>query len=144
MFSDATTRYPDGMKLRRILRQIQSKHLLPQPRTQLPGFDATYYLYWYRDVARYGAGPLEHYLTIGWKEGRDPSAGFSTDGYLTANPDVKASDVNPLIHFLEYGLAEGREGFGKDPGLAPPKPRMLPPDGSQKLLAPPKDETASV
>lgn len=125
------------MKLRAVIRKIQSKQQRSRPRTRMPGFDATYYLYWYRDVALYGDGPLEHYLRIGWKEGRDPSAGFSTDGYLNAHADVKASGENPLVHFLEFGLAEGRQGFQKDPDIAPPRPRLLPPDGAQKLLAPP-------
>ena len=88
-------------------------------RNPLPGFDPIYYHYWYRDSASFGAGPMVHYLTYGWKEGRDPSAGFSTSGYLEANPDVTALKMNPLLHFLEYGpggrttrLAEGPEPAG--------------------------------
>ena len=104
----------------------------------MPGFDAIYYTYWYRDVVQYGHGPLEHYLKVGWREGRDPSAGFSTDGYLETNPDVKASGNNPLMHFLDYGLAEGRAGWAKAPNLPAPRPRVVAPDAPQKLLAPPR------
>ena len=105
-------------------------------RNPLPGFDPIYYHYWYRDSASFGAGPMVHYLTYGWKEGRDPSAGFSTSGYLEANPDVTALKMNPLLHFLEYGLVEGRQGWQKDPNLPAPRPRSA--EEPMKLLAPPR------
>ena len=56
--------------------------------------------------------PLQHYLTYGWKEGRDPSAQFSTNQYLAAYGDVAAAGINPLQHYLEYGAVEGRSTFG--------------------------------
>ena len=59
-------------------------------------------------MAAAGVDPLQHYLTYGWKEGRDPSANFDTKAYLAANPDVAAAGVNPLEHFLQYGAGEGR------------------------------------
>lgn len=102
----------------------------------LPGFDPIFYLYWYRDVRTYPDGPLHHFLTYGWKEGRDPSAAFSTRGYLDANADVARGGMNPLIHFLEFGLAEGRGGWLKDPNQPPANP--VPPDPPMKLLAPPR------
>jgi hypothetical protein len=107
-------------------------------RSRLPGFDPLYYQYWYRDVLDYPGSPLAHYLQIGWKEGRDPSAGFSTVGYLNANPDVKNAGKNPLVHFLDNGLAEGRKGWQKDIGAPPPLPTSveLPP----KLLSGPRAE----
>lgn len=80
----------------------------------MPGFDETFYLAAYADVRQFSGTPLQHYLTHGWKEGRDPSRGFSGDGYLAANPDVKASGLNPLVHFLGHGLAEGRKGWEKE------------------------------
>jgi hypothetical protein len=79
--------------------------------TDLGGFDADWYLYANVDVAESGQDPLEHYLTKGWLEGRNPSAFFSTRGYLEANPDVAASGMNPLVHFWNHGLAEGRNGW---------------------------------
>ena len=102
---------------------------------RLPGFDEIYYRYWYRDIPG-SMDAARHYLTIGWKEGRDPSAGFSTRGYLSANPDVAQSRANPLIHFLNYGLAEGRQGWAKEPGHPAPAP-SAPIDFAMKLLAPP-------
>ncbi|WP_244473769.1 hypothetical protein [Methylobacterium sp. Leaf112] len=122
------------MKIPRIIQKLRSL----STEGLMPGFDAIYYRYWYRDVSQYPGTPLQHYLRHGWKEGRDPSAGFSGDGYLAANPDVKANGFNPLVHFLEFGLAEGRKGWAKDPKAPAPLGRYVPPGEPQKLLAPPK------
>ena len=62
------------------------------------GVDRAWYLQTYPDVAAAGVDPVEHYLTHGWRERRDPRADFSTSGYLRVNPDL---DGNPLIHYLE-------------------------------------------
>lgn len=77
------------------------------------GFDETYYLKNYPDVALSGANPRDHYSQYGWKEGRDPSDYFSTSGYLARNPDVAAAAVNPLDHFIKYGASEQRTGWRK-------------------------------
>ena len=74
-----------------------------------PDFDATYYLAHNPDVAAAKVDPLLHYLTYGWKEGRDPNAYFSTTWYLAQNPDVAAAKANPLEHFEYYGWREGRD-----------------------------------
>ena len=105
-------------------------------RSRLPGFDPLYYQYWYRDVATYSGGALGHYLDIGWREGRDPSAGFSTNGYLLANPDVRAAGINPLVHFLEVGLSESRRGYEKSVGAPAPAPSAIEP--SPRLLTGPR------
>lgn len=72
-------------------------------------FDAEYYLLNNLDVAAAGADPYQHYMTTGWKEGRDPSALFNTRFYLNQNPDVAAARVNPLEHFETIGWKEGRD-----------------------------------
>lgn len=120
------------MNLIRRLWLSEPRRLYSNP---LPGFDPIYYCYWYRDVSPSPTGPLDHFLTRGWMEGRDPSPGFSTRGYLNANPDVAREGVNPLLHFLEHGLSEGRMGWQKDPGQAPPQPGP-----TLKLLAPPRPD----
>ncbi len=74
-----------------------------------PDFDAAYYLAHNPDVAKAGVDPLQHYLTFGWKEGRDPDAFFSTNWYLAHNPDVAKAGVNPLLHFEYNGWQEGRD-----------------------------------
>lgn len=78
-----------------------------------PLFDLAFYFAVYPDVAAQAAttpgfDPIEHYLTVGWREGRDPSAEFSTDAYLASNTDVADADINPLLHFVMSGRAEGR------------------------------------
>src|ERR1043165_1561136 len=73
-----------------------------------PSFDAEYYLEAYSDVATAGVDPMDHYLTQGWREGRNPAATFDTTYYLESNPDVRDSGVCPLIHYVNSGAAEGR------------------------------------
>ncbi len=75
----------------------------------LPDFDPAYYLAQNPDVAASGMDPLRHYLSVGWTEGRDPSALFSTRYYLSHNPDVAAAGVNPLLHYEQTGWTEGRD-----------------------------------
>ncbi|MFK5596791.1 class I SAM-dependent methyltransferase [Methylobacterium sp. HMF5984] len=77
---------------------------------QFPGFDQVYYLDRYPDIREAGVDPLQHFMDLGWREGRDPSPGFNVAGYLAANPDVRESGGNPLLHYLNYGLAQGRVG----------------------------------
>jgi phytanoyl-CoA hydroxylase len=71
--------------------------------------------------ARY---PWLHYLTLGWRNGLDPSPTFSTTGYLDANPDVRLSGLNPLLHYVAYGRAEGR--YAPAPGQWGASSRALP------------------
>ena len=73
-----------------------------------PLFDGDWYVRKYTDVAAAGADPAWHYITLGWREGRDPGPLFSTKAYLRANKDVVLSGANPLLHFIEHGLSEGR------------------------------------
>lgn len=71
-------------------------------------FDEAYYTQRYPEVAESGMAPIEHYLSIGWREGKNPSHEFDSAFYLSANPDVLAANMNPLLHFVKYGKAEGR------------------------------------
>lgn len=70
-------------------------------------FDETFYLDSYPDVAKADVDPLDHYLTNGWREGRDPSATFSTNFYLGNNLGAAASGTNPLLHYIREGRFEG-------------------------------------
>ena len=47
-------------------------------------FDRAFYLATYPDVATSDFDPLTHFMTLGWREGRDPSPTFYTDAYLAA------------------------------------------------------------
>ena len=73
-----------------------------------PLFDAAYYLSHNPDIKAAGVDPYLHYITAGYKEGRDPSALFSTSFYLRTNSDIAAAGINPLLHFETTGWKEGR------------------------------------
>lgn len=70
-----------------------------------------YYLETYQDVHEAGLDPLEHYLSHGWKEGRNPSEAFSTQDYINHYSDVRLTGVSPLEHYIRYGCKEGRAIF---------------------------------
>lgn len=63
---------------------------------------------WYRehnsDVDFTSTLPLAHYLTTGWREGRNPSAHFDTQWYLRKYREAADSDICPLLHFLLFGF----------------------------------------
>ena len=71
-------------------------------------FDPKYYKLhnpqlWFNSIK-----PIEHYLTVGWLKGKNPSAEFDGNKYLVANDDVAKAGMNPLIHFVEHGVNEER------------------------------------
>ncbi|MEP2921554.1 MAG: glycosyltransferase [Sulfitobacter sp.] len=72
-------------------------------------FSADYYLAQNEDVAASGAEPLNHFLTVGWREGRNPSADFDVAYYLTHNPELVTEQTNPLVHWLQFGRHEGQQ-----------------------------------
>ena len=63
-------------------------------------FDAEWYYEHNPDVKNAGKDAAKHYLTIGWKEGRNPSADFDNNEYLRRHPELLTMDVNPLIYYL--------------------------------------------
>ncbi len=68
-------------------------------------FDETYYLTAYPDIAKQKyITPLKHYLSYGWKEGRNPSATFNTKFYIERYPNDVSGDECPLIHYLMIGI----------------------------------------
>lgn len=71
-------------------------------------FDRDFYLAHNPDITAAGVDPFEHYMRIGWREGRDPSPAFCTSHYLRHAPDVVESGVNPFLHWLRYGIHEDR------------------------------------
>jgi hypothetical protein len=71
-------------------------------------FDEPWYLKQNPDVANAGKAALEHYLTFGWKEERDPSPGFSTRYYLEKYGDVRALGISPLLHYCVTGQRQNR------------------------------------
>ncbi len=71
-------------------------------------FDEEYYLKHNKDIAFESESPLQHFMRIGWKEGRNPNASFDVNYYLSNYPDVKESDLNPFFHHVRFGKPEGR------------------------------------
>ncbi|PWB82449.1 MAG: glycosyl transferase [Methylocystaceae bacterium] len=61
-----------------------------------PYFDEDFYRSTYQ--IRLDVDALEHYLTIGWREGFDPSPTFSASEYLKFNSHVATTGVSPLYH----------------------------------------------
>lgn len=81
-----------------------------------PEFDQNLYRSYFPE-GKAPENPLEHYLSIGWREGLDPNGWFSTRYYLSRHPDVAAANVNPFVHYLDRGKSEKRGyahggGFG--------------------------------
>ena len=81
-------------------------------------FDPGWYLSQNVDVLRAGADPVQHYLQLGYLEGRQPGPHFDGAAYLQANPDVAQSGQNLLLHFLDHGAAEGRRASADIPGFS--------------------------
>ncbi|MBB4267084.1 trypsin-like serine peptidase [Roseospira visakhapatnamensis] len=75
--------------------------------------DDGYYNTQYPDVLVAGIDPDVHYVSHGWREGRDPNAYFDTSHYLGTYADIAAAGINPLTHYMAVGWTEGR-----DPGPA--------------------------
>lgn len=74
-------------------------------------FDEDWYLRKYPDVARLEISPIEHFIWLGGRLGRDPGPFFSTSSYLESHSDVKRSGMQPLLHYIQYGHSEGRSIF---------------------------------
>lgn len=73
-------------------------------------FDVDFYLDRYPDVRAAGVDALQHYITHGHDEGRNPAPWFSTNQYRVCNADVLASGLNAFYHYLQYGRYESRPG----------------------------------
>lgn len=71
-------------------------------------FDSAWYLATYQDVTLANCDPLEHYLSFGYKEGRNPNRFFNTKFYLSTYTDIAECHLNPFIHYILYGASEGR------------------------------------
>lgn len=64
-------------------------------------FDADWYRAQNSDVQASGEDALDHYLTHGGFEGRDPSPWFNTREWLNRYPWLVTRQYHPLLHYLE-------------------------------------------
>ena len=98
------------------LEQAQTRSANPvriDPRAELERilaqeFDEAYYREQFAEGYTSVQLPLVHYLSIGWREGKNPNAWFDTAYYLEHNPDVRFSSVHPFVHYLQFGIREKR------------------------------------
>ena len=51
--------------------------------------------------------PLDHFIWLGHRLGRNPGPDFDASAYRAHNQDVARSGYNPLLQYLRYGKAEG-------------------------------------
>ena len=72
-------------------------------------FDAAWYLASYPDVVELGLDPLDHYLWLGRRIGRNPGPGFDAAAYLARHRDVADSGYDPVLHYIRYGRTENRQ-----------------------------------
>ncbi|MGZ8915241.1 MAG: glycosyltransferase [Methylobacter sp.] len=71
-------------------------------------FDAAYYREQNPDILENALDPLTHFVTSGWREGRDPAPWFSVQYYLDTNPDIRDAGINPFWHYIIAGQYENR------------------------------------
>jgi GT2 family glycosyltransferase/glycosyltransferase involved in cell wall biosynthesis len=76
-----------------VIREIKDYLLLKRSRL----FDAEYYLANYPDIRSADVDPLWHFVTVGWKEQRNPSNRFYTRLYMESHPEAAAGGINPLV-----------------------------------------------
>jgi len=74
-------------------------------------FDNAYYLATYPDVRAANVDPLQHYMTYGWHEGRNPRADFVTSYYLSRWSDIREAGINPFVHWVLHGIDEERRSI---------------------------------
>jgi len=82
-------------------------------------FDRDWYLKEYPDVKESGMNPIEHYVKIGSKENRNPSAEFDTESYRKNHPGVAVSGINPLEHYILLGHNNFRSSMPTQSMVAP-------------------------
>jgi len=85
-------------------------------------FDATWYLAQYPDVAAAGVDALQHFVSHGASEGRDPIPGFSLSAYALAH-QVPLSEV--LSHWLMPTQPVSGPIWLKQQAVAFDRPHML-------------------
>ncbi len=61
-------------------------------------FDPKWYLEQNADVKKSGQDPLHHFITNGWREGRNPSKHFDVQKYINENPELLPIQMNPFLH----------------------------------------------
>ena len=71
-------------------------------------FDSSYYRMQCPEISSDETGLILHYMSVGWRDGKNPSRKFDNDAYLRDNPDVASVAMCPLLHYITHGHGEGR------------------------------------
>lgn len=71
-------------------------------------FDKSFYLDTYPDVLLSDITTLDHFLSIGLTENRQPNAMFDTQWYKNHYNDIAEHSMSAVEHFVKYGEAENR------------------------------------
>ncbi len=79
-------------------------------------FDPKWYLQQNPELNERDIALVEHFLAIGWKEGRCPSPYFDMKAYLQKHPEILPISMNPLIHmaYLASNVTKSELVFHKD------------------------------
>lgn len=68
--------------------------------------------------------PIQHYMSVGWRMGLDPSPHFSTQFYVDAHGDRPFAGDNPLCDYLMVGKAQGSLPHASHPVLRTKIPKL--------------------
>jgi glycosyltransferase involved in cell wall biosynthesis len=72
-------------------------------------FDEAFYrLHFFEPSTDPATDPFEHFMSVGWREGYDPSPDFDLSYYLRQSPDIARSAINPFSHYVLAGRREKR------------------------------------
>ena len=77
-------------------------------------FDEEYYLSQFRDRAEVGGDPFEHYMSIGWREGRKPHRLLDIAKYIPQYFEIALETTNPLQHYVSNVLPTLASEFDAD------------------------------
>ncbi|MDP4025838.1 glycosyltransferase [Methylobacterium sp. NEAU 140] len=83
----ATVPRPDARRAARLARRL---------------VDGAYYLDGNPDLRAAGVDPAGHYMSSGWREGRDPSPSFDIPYYCLTR-GIGYATQNPLLHYVLHG-----------------------------------------
>jgi hypothetical protein len=109
--------------------------LRPPPATGLEDvpadFDTAFYLQANSHIDHRNWRPYDHFMQVGWKDGRRPNPDFDVVWYeQTHGHTYDAATVNPLVHYREVGAALGNTTM-------PRRPVRLDPATAKRLHAAP-------
>ncbi|MCJ2068979.1 glycosyltransferase [Methylobacterium sp. J-030] len=83
-------------------------HAIPRPDARRAArlarrlVDGDYYLAGNPDLKAAGVDPGSHYMTSGWREGRDPAPNFDIPYYCLSR-GISFAVENPLLHYVMHG-----------------------------------------